>query len=163
MSPFSYIPMSICRQKVPLSMEITTSGNHATLFFSSFEISIKGLLIFQPNSVNLSYPSRSLFVMKMGCIYSYSFGTILFTAVRKALLIIWLYQTLGGMGRYWSFTAKDTLWKAIKKMFYDGVTSLTFSHLLFDWIEASSVITLLNQELSEYCIKQIPDFGPGGI
>lgn len=66
-------------------MEVTTSGNHATLFFSSFEISIKGLLIFQPNSVNLSYPSRSLFVMR---IYMYSFGTILFIAVRKALLII---------------------------------------------------------------------------
>lgn len=46
-------------------MEVTTSGNHATLFFSSFEFSIKELLIFQPNSVNLSYPSRSLFVMKM--------------------------------------------------------------------------------------------------
>lgn len=69
-------------------MEVITSGNHATLFFSSFEISIEGLLIFQPNSVNLSYPSRSLFVMKMGYIYIYSFGTVLFTAVRKALLII---------------------------------------------------------------------------
>lgn len=79
-------------------METTTSGNYDTLFVSSFEISIKGLLIFQRNSVSLSYPSRSLFVMKMGYIYFYSFGTILFIAVRKALLIIWLEQTLGGMG-----------------------------------------------------------------
>lgn len=35
--------------------------------------------------------------MKTGYIYIYSFGTILFIAVRKALLIIWLCQTLGGM------------------------------------------------------------------
>lgn len=92
LSPFTHIPMSICRQKGtcydPLSMETTTSGNYDTLFVSSFEISIKGLLIFQRNSVSLSYPSRSLFVMKMGYIYFYSFGTILFIAVRKALLII---------------------------------------------------------------------------
>lgn len=118
-------------------MEVTTSGNHATLFFSSFDIPIKELLIFQPNSVNLSYPNRSLFVMKMGYIYIYSFHTMLFIAVRKALLIIWLYQTLGGM-EVLEFYCQWYFVKAIKKMFYDGVTSLTFSRLFFDWIEASS-------------------------
>jgi len=77
-------------------MEVTSLDSHATFlkFFSSFEIFVKGLLIFQPNLINLSYPGRSWFVMKMGCIYIYSFGTILFTAVRKALLNLYLYQTL---------------------------------------------------------------------
>lgn len=77
----------------PLKMEATSLNNCATfLFFFSLEISIKGLLVFQPNSVNLSYPSRIIFVMKMGYIY-----ICLFTALRKALLILWLYQGPRGM------------------------------------------------------------------
>lgn len=88
--------MSMCRQKGTLTTHSRWKqplNNRATfLFFFSFEVSMKGLLIFQPNSINLSYPSRIIFVMKMGYI-----SICLFTALRKALLILCLYQGPGGM------------------------------------------------------------------